>query len=89
MTVKKAIKMVNWWIEQKESGIKKLLREWNYDSIDKSLGISKTLLQVDQTIISNLELIKDELVPDCTHPRKLHDKGPDGNLYCMGCNLDL
>ncbi len=29
MTVKKAIKMLDWWIEQKESDMKKLLKEWN------------------------------------------------------------
>ncbi len=89
MTVKKAIKMLDWWIEQKELGMKKLLKKWNYDSIDESLGISKTLLQTDKTIVTNLELIKAELIPNCSHPKKLHDKGPDGTLYCMGCNLDL
>jgi hypothetical protein len=89
MTVKKAIQKLDWWIEQKESGIKILLRKWNYDSIDESMGISKTLLHVDRTIIANLESIRAELVPKCNHPKKLHDKDSDGNLYCMGCNLDL
>jgi hypothetical protein len=89
MTVKKAIQKLDWWIDQKEIIIKKLLKEWNYDSIDESLGISKTLLQVDKTIISNLESIREELIPKCNHPKKLHDKDSEGNLYCMGCNLDL
>jgi len=89
MTVKKAIQKLDWWIEQKESTIQQLLKDWNYDSIDESIGISKTLFQVDKTIISNLKSIREELVSKCNHPKELHDKEPGGNLYCMGCNLDL
>lgn len=89
MTAKKAIKMLDWWIEQKKLGVKKLLKEWNYNSIDESYGVSKSLLSMDKIIISNLEFIRKELVPNCSHPKKLHDRDSDGNLYCMGCNLDL
>ncbi len=51
--------------------------------------LTKTLLNADRIIISNLETIRNELVPDCNHPKKMNDRTPDGQLYCMNCNLDL
>jgi hypothetical protein len=34
-------------------------------------------------------MIRNETVHNGKDPKKSHNKGPDGNLYCMGCNLDL
>ena len=61
MSVKKAIKILDWWIEQKKQGIKKLQYEWknSFDNYD----IEKTLFGMDSTIISNLETIRGELIP--------------------------
>ncbi len=87
MTVKKAIKILDWWIEQKKHGIEKLKEEWDFS--DNDYGVTKTLLNADRIIISNLETIRNELVPDCKHPKKMNDRTPDGQLYCMNCNLDL
>ena len=87
MTVKKAIKILDWWIKQKKHGIEKLKEEWDFSNDD--YGVTKTLLNADRIIISNLETIRNELVPDCIHPKKMNDRAPDGQLYCMNCNLDL
>jgi len=85
MTVKKAIKILDWWIKQKKIGIDKLKVDENFH--DKEL--EKTILHYDKTIISNLEVIRKELVPNCKHPKKMQDVDSNGNLYCMDCNLDL
>jgi len=40
-------------------------------------------------MISNLEIVKRELIPNCKHPKKMRDKTTDGQVYCMNCNFDL
>ncbi len=87
MTVQKAIKILDWWIAQKNHGMEKLQKEWNYT--DDSHGIAKTLFDLDKTIIANLELIKSQLVPNCKHPTKMIDRMSNGQQYCMNCNFDL
>ena len=87
MTVNKAIKILDWWINQKKHGIEKLKEEWDYS--DDRFGVTKTLLNADRITISNLDMIRKELVPNCNHPEKMRDKTPDGQWYCMNCNLDL
>ena len=87
MSVKKAIKILNWWIGQKKHGMKKLQDEWN-DS-DDDFDVTKTLLEMDKTIISNLETIRNELMPNCKHPANMQDRDPTGQQYCINCNLDL
>ena len=86
MTVNKAIKILDWWIDQKKHSMEKLKMEW--DGSD-DYEVTKTLLNADRISISNLETLKNELVPDCKHPKKMNDRTPDGQLYCMNCNLDL
>ncbi len=87
MTVKKAIKILDWWINQKKDVVEKLTLEWNLPN--DSHGVGKTLLDVDKIIISNLEKIRNELVPNCKHPKKMRDKTANGQWYCMNCNMDL
>jgi len=87
MTVKKAIRILDWWINQKKNGIEKLRVDWNFNNDDH--GIAKTLLDADKITISNLETIRNELVPDCKHPTNMQDQDPTGHKYCMNCNLDL
>ena len=31
-----------------------------------------------------LNYLQKQLKPKYNHPKKLHDKSPDGSLYCMG-----
>ena len=87
MTIQKAIKILDWWIGQKTRGMEKLQKEWTFS--DDTHDVGKTLLDVDKTIIVNLELIRKELVPNCKHPKKMRDRMSDGQWYCMNCNLDL
>ena len=87
MTVKKAIKILDWWIKQKMQGIEKLQKEWVFS--DDTHGMGKILLDVDKTIIANLESVRKELVPKCSHPKKMQDMDFKGNRYCMNYNLDL
>jgi len=67
MTVQKAIKILDWWIIQKNQAMEQLQEEWKYS--DDSYGVEKALLDSDRTVISNLEIIKNELIPNCNHPK--------------------
>lgn len=87
MTIQKAVKILDWWIRQKTQGMEKLQKKWTFSNDTHDVG--KTLLDVDKIIISNLEKIRNELVPNCKHPKKMRDKTPDGQWYCMNCNQDL
>jgi hypothetical protein len=62
--------------------------KWNYYN-DKDTEIRQALLESEITEISNLEKIRSELVPNYRHPKKMQDRLPDGQVYCMNCNLDL
>jgi hypothetical protein len=87
MTVKKAIKMVDWWINQKKKAIENLEKEWKFTN--DSHGVGKTILESEKTVIYNLEQIRKELVPKCKHPKKMRDRTANGQWYCMNCNSDL
>lgn len=87
MTVKKAIKILDWWIDHKKTAMEKFQEEWK--NSDDAYGVEKALMDSDKRILENLELIRKELVPNCKHPKKMRDKGPDGAWYCMNCNSDL
>ncbi|MEK0330095.1 MAG: hypothetical protein QQN49_02490 [Nitrosopumilus sp.] len=58
MTVQKAIKILDWWINQKQQAMETLQEKWKYS--DDSYGVEKTLLDSDKVLISNLETIKKE-----------------------------
>lgn len=87
MTVKRAIQILDWWINQKQQSMEQLQKEWNFQ--DKNSDIEQSLLDMDKTIISNLQKIRSELVPNCKHSPTMLDRSPDGQWYCMNCNLDL
>jgi len=76
MTVKKAIKILDGQIHQKKEGMEKLKEYWAYS--DDYYGITKTILNVDKITISNLETIRNEMVPNCNHPKKMKGVVPDG-----------
>ena len=84
MTVKKAIKLLDWWINDREKKIQELETDFNFNDPE----IPKVLLANEKTIIENLKLIRKEIVPNCKHPKNMRDicKGVE---YCMNCNLDL
>lgn len=83
MSVKNAIKLLDWWITKGEEQIKKLETDYKFNS-----EIQKILFDNEKTVIKNLILIKKELVPNCKHPKNMQDTC-DGVKYCMSCNLDL
>lgn len=87
MTVKKAIKMLDWWINQRKQAMEEMKKNWDYKT--EVEDVAKVMLQHDETVISNLERIKAELVPKCRHPKKMIDTLPNGQKYCMNCNFDL
>ena len=87
MTIKKAIKILDWWIKQKTQSIEKLQKEWVFS--DDTHSMAKIILEVDKTIIANLESVRNELIPNCSHPKKMQDIDSKGNRYCMDCNWDL
>jgi hypothetical protein len=89
MTVKKAIEILDWWINHKKQSMEHFRKEWNFENYDKATGVAKLLFESDKVAISNLETIRTELVPDCKHPKKMIDRLPDGTQYCMNCNMDL
>lgn len=87
MTIKKAIKILDWWITQKTQGMEKLQKEWVFSN--DTHGMGKILLDVDKTLIANLESVRKELIPNCNHPKDMQDVDSNGNRYCMDCNWDL
>jgi len=89
MTVKKAIQILDWWINHKKETMEKLRKDWNIADIDKTTGTEKLIFDGEKTEIYNLEKIRKELVPDCNHPKEWHDIDGTGQRYCTGCNLDL
>ena len=89
MTIKKAIKILDWWISHKNQGMEELKTKWNYQEYDDAMGVAKIIFDMDKTILYNLEKIRSELVPNCKHPQKMRDRSPDGQWYCMSCNLDI
>ena len=89
MTVKKAIEIVDWIINNKTKTIEEFYKPGIIDAkFDLSENLYRTLLKVAETDIYNLQVVKEQLVPDCKHPRKMHDIC-GGQKYCMNCNMDL
>ena len=87
MTVKKAIKILDWWIDQRKKVMEEFKNNWDYKTDVED--VAKVLLRSDETVISNLEKIRSELIPKCRHPKKMIDTLPNGQKYCMNCNFDL
>ena len=84
MTVKKAIKILDLWITEREEKIKELDTKFNF----KDSELTGVLFDNEKIIINNLKMIKKELVPKCSHPKKYLDTCK-GVKYCTNCNLDL
>lgn len=87
MTIKKAIKIPDWQIKQKTQGMEKLQKELVFSN--DTHDMAKILLDVDKTLIANLESVRKELIPNCSHPKDMQDVDSNGNRYCMDCDWDL
>ena len=91
MTVNNALKILDEYTKKKDQMKKDLLDRnmpWNHGDVSL-YSFSKELAQVMDTDLVILNAIKKQIKPNCHHPKKLHDKDSDGNLYCMGCNQNL
>jgi len=91
MTVKKALKILELYIKKKENlknGLLDMNMHWNQDQ-DCVMRLSKELGIVTNKDVEILNSLIKQLKPNCKHPKKSQDIDPDGNLYCMDCNLDL
>jgi hypothetical protein len=91
MTVKKALKIIDYIIDKKlqaKIDVLSLDRPWNQGSTNL-IGLSEAYAIRLDNDVELFQILKKQLKPNCKHPKKFHDKDPDGNLYCMGCNLDL
>jgi hypothetical protein len=91
MTVKQAIKILDWLIETDNKLAESILepsRSWNQD-FDCLKSFAQEFAEMKKRDVEIFKKIKKELVPNCKHPKKMRDKTPDGKSYCMNCNLDL
>lgn len=89
MTIKKATAILDWIIANKTKTNKELY-EPELKNVQYDLGtrLYEMLLSLSKTDIHNLETVRKQLVPECEHPKKMHDICK-GQKYCMACNTDL
>ena len=89
MTVKKALQLTDWFLQNNTNLRKGLLdpeMPWNKDDLLKKLSTTLTdMLDRDSKVLRS---IRQELVGNCKHPKKMHDICK-GQKYCMACNMDL
>jgi len=91
MTISKAIKILDILIEQETilaNGMADPQKSWNQD-FDCLKDLAKTMADNTQNEIMALQLVKDQIIPKCKHPKDMQDRDSSGNLYCMECNWDL
>jgi len=56
MTVKKAIKMLDWWIDQRKQARQEFKNNWDYKT--EVEDVAKAMLKSEETMIYNLEKIR-------------------------------
>jgi len=91
MVSKKAIYLVDLLLEgdiKLRDGLIDPSKTWNSEH-DKFYSLVQTLAGLLESNIFNLKVLKNELVGKCKHPKKMRDRLPGGQWYCMNCNLDL
>jgi hypothetical protein len=88
MTSKKAVRIVDKFIENRTKHIAELQRPEN----NWGCGIAATMVNQDiermTHEISVFKILRKEIAPDCKHPKEMHDICK-GQKYCMNCNMDL
>ena len=87
MTIQKAIEILDFVIQNKKDMKEGFLQEdWERERM--VLGVVSSALKCLDTDLYNLEEIKKQIVPECKHPKKMHEVC-EGQKYCMACNMDL
>ena len=73
-------------LEQKDS-------EVELEVVIKEIFRKDRILDILQNFIlfetDGSEIIKNELIPNCSHQKDMQDVDSNGNRYCMDCNWDL
>ena len=91
MTTKKALQIIDYVLGRKiqaKSGFLDPEKSWNKGT-DVVSGFSKQIAEIIEDDVKILRFIQEELQPKCNHPSTSRDIDPDGNSYCMDCNLYL
>ncbi len=91
MTLQKAIKIIDWLIQQETTlaqGMKNPEKPWNQD-FDCMQKLANSLADNKEHEVQVLKMIRSQILPKCKHPKKMQDRDANGNLYCMDCNWDL
>lgn len=89
MTIKKAIKILDSYLKQKQEHLIHAF-EFETKTYEKdTFEIPKIMRENLETEIKILKLLQAQIAPICRHPKKYQDKMKNGNLYCMNCNMDL
>ena len=89
MTTKKAVQIVEMLLVNKTNLKNDLCKPEN----NWGNNVVGSFVQTELTSLTNeiawLQILKKEIAPDCKHPKKMRDRTPDGQWYCMACNMDL
>ncbi len=89
MTVKKAIKTLNYFIEQKNKHLEIFSEIEDVFSSKDTFELADQLRKNLDSELVILGMIQTQLIPKCRHPKKYRDKMKNGTLYCMNYNVDL
>jgi hypothetical protein len=91
MVSKKAIFLINLLLEgdiKLRDGILDPSKIWNSEE-DQFHSLVQTYAGLLNQNIKILQVILKEFHVNCKHPKKMRDQLPDGQQYCMNCNLDI
>lgn len=91
MTVKRAIDILNLYIERNKKMVETLenpAKSWN-EKFDCMRDLSHEMADLAKSDIKVFESINKEMQPNCKHPKKMRDRTANGQWYCMNCNQDL
>lgn len=91
MTVKKAIEILDYYTEKKsemKAGLLDRNKPWNHGDVNL-YPLSEIMADNIETDLLVLNAIRKQIEPNCKHTEKSQDIDPDGNRYCVDCNLDL
>ena len=82
MTLQKAIKILGMLIEQETilaKGMINAKNSWNQD-FDCLRVLAKSLADNIQNEIMSLQIIREQIIPKCKHPKNMQDRDSKGNL---------
>lgn len=88
MTTKKAVQIIDKFIENRTEHIIDLQRPEN----NWGHGITAEMVKHDITRMTHeidvFKILRKEIAPSCKHPKEMHDVC-EGQKYCTVCNMDL